>query len=69
MNAIKLARVLDNLKAIKVSKQAGMDKATWSLIENGWRKPTAEELNKIRRVLPSYNRAVEILGVKQANGE
>ncbi len=65
MNPIKLARILDGMKAVDVARRTKIDRTIISLFENGWREPTAEQLERIRKVLPSYDRAVAILEGKK----
>ena len=61
MNPIKLGRTLDGLKAVDVAKKTGIDRAVLSLFECGWREPTPAQLAKIKKAIPSYERALEIL--------
>ncbi len=65
MNPIKLARTLDGVRAVEVARKTKIDRTIISLFENGWREPTAAQLERIRKVLPSFDRAVAILEGKK----
>ncbi len=57
----KIARILAGKKQIEISQKTKIPVSTLSQIECGWRKPTPQQLAKIKKALPSYDKAVEIL--------
>lgn len=48
----KQARVRAGKKQLELERETGIDRCRLSMIENGWREPKPEELEKLKRVLP-----------------
>ncbi len=68
MTPLKLARSIEGMRQVELSKRLKIHNTTLSLLECGWRELTPEQLTKIKKILPSYNRAVEILNGGEEHG-
>lgn len=51
MSELKKQRLLKGLTQIHVSKKTGIHHSTLSLIENGWQKPTADQILRLVKAL------------------
>lgn len=56
INRFKLARIEEGKKQIELSIQTGIPPCTISQLENGWRNPTPDQLERLAKVLPTLKK-------------
>lgn len=61
----KLARFLLGESQLQVAARAGIHVSVLSQLENGWRNPTPDQIQKLERALPNLQ---EVSGLKVQNG-